>query len=509
MTGVFVFALLLAAALSPASAQERVSPSAHSAPRELPPAVRREFRGVWLVTVGNSDWPSRPGLSTWEQQQELLALLNRAVELKLNAVLFHVRTGADAFYDSPYEPWSQFITGVQGRAPEPAWDPLAFAVAKAHERGLELHAWFNPYKAHYTKDTAVAARNHVVRQRPDIVYPYGRFVWMDPGILEVRRRALRAIMDVVRRYDVDGVHIDDFFYPYPEKDSSGGTINFPDSATYARYRRGGGTLAKDDWRRRNVDLFIEGLYHGVKRLKPWVKVGISPFGIWRPGTPAQIKGFDAYAQIYADSKKWLERGWLDYFTPQLYWAIDPPQQSYPVLLDWWLAQNPAHRHIWPGLYTGRVGANTATVWPAEEIVRQVELTRERAGKGATGNVHFPMKVFVSDPDSLDEKLGTLYADRALVPASPWLDAQAPGRPAIRVVTDAATGDKIVTLAPTKGQPVWLWTVRTRAGAAWTTEILPGAERKHRLASGDSASEVYVTAVGRTGNESRFAQTTIH
>ncbi len=473
-----------------------------SARGQSPPPVRREFRAVWLVTVNNSDWPSRPGLSTWDQQQELLALLNKAVELKLNAVIFHVRTGADAFYDSPYEPWAQFLTGVQGRAPEPYWDPLAFAVAEAHKRGLELHAWFNPYKAHYTKDTAAAARNQIVRQRPDVVYPYGRFVWMDPGIPEVRRRALRAIMDVVRRYDVDGVHIDDFFYPYPEKDSSGATIEFPDSATYAKYLKSGGNLAKDDWRRHNIDVFVQQMYEGVKRLKPWVKVGISPFGIWRPGYPEQIRGFDAYAQIYADSRKWLEQGWLDYFTPQLYWHIDPLEQSYPVLLDWWLDQNPKHRHVWPGLFTGRVGANGANSWPSEEIVRQVELTRERAAKGATGNVHFPTRVFVRDPDSLDEKLGRLYAEPALVPASPWLNARVPAMPSIRVAIDAATGDRLLRLWWSKGQRPWLWTVRARVGDSWTVDILPGTERVHLLPR--DFTEVYVTAVSRTGNESHPA-----
>ena len=431
---------LVAAIVAPARGQSA----------DAPAPIRREFRGVWLVTVGNGDWPSKPGLSTWEQQQELLAMLNKAVELKLNAVVFHVRPGADAFYDSPYEPWSQFLTGVQGRPPEPKWDPLAFAVDEAHKRGLELHAWFNPYRAHYAKDTAVAARTSIIRTNPKLVTPYARFIWMDPGQPEVRRRAVRAVTDVVRRYDVDGVHIDDYFYPYPETDSSGKPMDFPDSLTYARYAKAGGTLSRDDWRRHNVDLLVEQFYTSVKAIKPWVKVGVSPFGIWRPGNPATIKGFDAYDKIYADSKKWLENGWLDYLAPQLYWAVDPPDQSYPVLLDWWASVNTKGRHLWVGNYTGRVGATGTRGWRSDEIVRQVELTRAEQTGGVSGNIHFPMNVFMKNPDSLDEKLSRLYAEPALVPASPWLDAKPPARPLVAARRDSVTGDRVLRLTPGAG-----------------------------------------------------------
>ncbi len=272
-----------------------------------PPAVMREFRGVWVATVANIDWPSKAGLSTWDQQRELLAILDRAVGLGLNAIVFHIRPGADAFYASPYEPWSQYITGRQGRAPEPPWDPLAFAVDAAHKRGLELHAWFNPYRAAYVRDTALAT-THIARAQPDLVRPYGRFLWMDPGSAEVRRRTIRAIVDVVKRYDIDGVHIDDYFYPYPETDASGHTIDFPDADTYARYKKGGGSLAKDDWRRANVDSMVAALYRGVHAVKPWVRVGISPFGIWRPGNPPQIHGLDAYATIYAELEELAGEG---------------------------------------------------------------------------------------------------------------------------------------------------------------------------------------------------------
>ncbi len=462
-----------------------------------PPPVMREFRGLWVATVANIDWPSKPGESTWDQQRELLAILDKAVSLNMNAIVLQIRPGADAFYASPYEPWSQFLTGRQGRAPEPMWDPLQFAVEQAHARGLELHAWFNPYRAAYTTDTA-AARTHITQTHPEMVHPYGHFIWMDPGDPEVRRRAVRAIVDVVKRYDVDGVHIDDYFYPYPENDSAGHRIDFPDSATYARYVKHGGTLAKDDWRRQNVNALVEALFKGVRAAKPWVKVGISPFGIWRPGNPAQIKGFDGYQEIYADSKLWLQNGWLDYLAPQLYWPIQPPAQSFPVLYDWWRSQNTKHRHIWPGVASYRVNGNGARHIPAQEIVDEIDTVRAKGGD--MGLIHFNASVMMKDPDSLDEKLLTRYAAPALIPASPWLGATPPAKPRITLGRDRATGDLDVSLTPGKGVKVWWWTVRSDSAGTWETEVLPGWLRTHRLPR-SAVSEVVVTAVSRSGVES--------
>ncbi|MDB4874214.1 MAG: hypothetical protein JWM41_660 [Gemmatimonadetes bacterium] len=477
-------ALALALALSsPAGAQTS------------PPPVNREFRAVWVATVGNIDWPSKPGLSTWDQQRELLGILDRVAALNMNAVVLQVRPGADAFFASPYEPWSQYLTGRQGRAPDPAWDPLAFAVEQAHKRGLELHAWFNPYRAHYTRDSLGAANTHISKTNPELVRRYGTFLWMDPGDPEVRRRSVRAIVDVVKRYDVDGVHIDDYFYPYPENDSAGKPADFPDSSTYARYRARGGTLGRDDWRRDNVDRLVDTLYKTVHATKPWVRVGVSPFGIWRPGNPAQIKGFDAYTQIYADSKKWLQRGSLDYIAPQLYWPIKPPDQSFPVLYDWWLAQNTKKRHVWPGLATYRVTENSARHIAAEEIVDEIDSIRARGGD--MGHIHFNMTALMKNPDSLVEKLSALYAVPALVPASPWLGAKPPARPSASLHRDAATNDYVLALAPKAGEAVWLWAVRTEVGGEWKQEVLPGWLRAHALLYPD-IGRVYVTAVSRTG-----------
>jgi uncharacterized lipoprotein YddW (UPF0748 family) len=477
-----------------------------------PPPVAREFRAVWVAAVSNIDWPSRPGLSSLEQRTELLAILDRAAALRLNAVILHVRPAADALYRSSLEPWSEYLTGQQGLAPEPTYDPLAFAVEQAHARGLELHAWFNPFRAfHPSSRTADTAFTHVTRTGRVGVVRYGRHRWMDPGDPRVRRHSLQVISDVVRRYDVDGVHIDDYFYPYRERDTAtSAEIDFPDDATYAAYRRGGGTLERGDWRRNNVDVFVRDMYAAVKAIKPQVKVGVSPFGIWRPGSPEGACCFDAYEQIYADARKWLVNGWVDYFTPQLYWAIDSVKQSYPALLDWWVEQNVKRRHIWPGLFTSKVGAQAARPtesWAPTEIVDQILITRDQAG--ATGHVHFSMRALqpgVPIRDTLYARLASeVYTQPALVPPTPWLDSTPPARPVARAARDTATGGVRLSLTPGDAQAVRYWTVQALGADGWTTRILPGSLRSHTLTRNRKEpipEVVWVAAVDRMGNQSR-------
>ncbi|GJG88262.1 hypothetical protein tb265_34430 [Gemmatimonadetes bacterium T265] len=466
-----------------------------------PPAVAREFRAVWVATVGNIDWPSKPGLSTAQQQGELRTILDRAASLHLNAIILQVRPAADALYDSPYEPWSEYLTGQMGRAPAPYYDPLAFAVAEAHRRGLELHAWFNPYRARQTGAKGPAAPTHVSVVHPEIVRAYAGYRWMDPGEAETRAQSLRVITDVVRRYDVDGVHIDDYFYPYPEDGPGGRPLPFPDSASYARYQAGGGALARDDWRRANVDAFVHAMYDSVHAAKPWVKVGISPFGIYRPKAPANACCFDAYAKLYADSRRWWREGWADYFTPQLYWKIAARQQSYPELLAWWAAQNVRGRNLWPGNYLSRVGTR-ASDWRVAEIDSQIVVTRAQPGAG--GNVWFSMQTFLRNAagvaDSL--RLGP-YAEPALVPPSPWLPGNAPGAPVVAIARGARPH---VTLDPAVGESEpWLWVVQLREGTRWDTVVLPGGAREYvpvraAYAGGEAygPDEVRAYGVDRTG-----------
>jgi uncharacterized lipoprotein YddW (UPF0748 family) len=473
---------------------------AQSAPDTVrPPEIMREFRGLWVATVNNIDWPSRSDLPRDEQQRELVAILDRAAALRMNAIVFQVRPEADALYASKIEPWSRYLTGEQGKAPVPAWDPLAFAVDEAHKRGLELHAWFNPYRVSFNRERP-NSRSHISRRRPDLVVRYGQYLWMNPAIPEVRQLMIRVITDVVRRYDVDGVHIDDYFYPYPEA-RSGQRLEFPDARSFAAYRRSGGQLDRSDWRRRNVDNLVRDFYMAVKREKPWVKVGISPFGIWRPGYPAgTTAGLDQHEELYADARKWLREGWLDYLAPQLYWPIQPADQSYPVLLKWWVDESVKGRHVWPGLALYKLPITGARHMSADEIVAQIGLTRQQ--QAATGHIHFNAKVLMDNVDGIADRLAAAYAEPAIMPPSPWLDTTPPGKPSARIVVDSTLGHVLARFAPRDGQFVWQWIVQSRTDGSWRTTILPGSARSHILKDEEARADfVAVTALDRNGNPS--------
>jgi uncharacterized lipoprotein YddW (UPF0748 family) len=460
-----------------------------------PPQPQREFRGVWVATVGNIDWPSKKGLTTEQQKLELIWLLDRAAQLRLNAILLQVRPGCDALYASPHEPWSEYLTGVMGQAPKPFYDPLAFAVEEAHRRGLELHAWFNPFRARHTSALSPVSKDHVSKTHPQWVRKYGPLLWLDPGEKLVQDHSLRVILDVVKRYDVDGVHLDDYFYPYPEKDGAGRELAFPDGSSWQRYLERGGKLSLDNWRRENVDRFVQNLYASIKAEKPFVKFGISPFGIWRPGFPPQIKGFDAYDGLYADSRKWLANGWLDYFTPQLYWSIEPKEQSYPALLNWWAGQNVMQRHLWPGDAPARLGPNR----PAHEIVEQIRLTQNQPG--ASGNVHWSMKSLLQNRQGIGEALlKEVYTQTALPPASPWLVPSLPGKPGLSVTNAADGGALQANWTPAGTNRVHSWLLQSRRGGEWSTETLRGDQRSRAWEAGGAPPDVIaVTPLDRCWN----------
>lgn len=481
-----MLALLLAAALAADSLK-------------VPP-VPREFRGVWIATVSNIDWPSKPGLPVAQQQEELLALLDRAQALHLNAVIFQVRPSGDALYQSQIEPWSHYLTGRQGQPPSPMWDPLAFAIREAHARGLELHAWFNPYRARHEGATGELSALHIGRRIPSVVKRYGPYLWMDPGDDRVREHTRRVVLDVVRRYDVDGIHIDDYFYPYPVRDRAGQFVPFPDQDSYTRYQRAGGKLDRDSWRRENVDKLVEELYTDIRTTKPWVKFGISPFGIWRPGEPAGIQGFDAYAHLYADARRWMHEGWADYFSPQLYWTMDAPAQRYTTLLEWWGAQNLKGRHVWPGNFTSRVGERRE--WPASELVSQVVATR--ADRTATGNVHFSMKALARNQGGVADALtARVYDGPALIPESPWLIGNAPRAPEARYVADGPSRLRACFGDPTLIAPRW-WVLYVKRDHTWTTRILPGSVRQMALGALATGDSIALAAVDRTGRQGPVA-----
>ena len=442
----------------------------------VPPPVMREFRGVWVASVRNIDWPSRPGLPPALAKAELVALLDRAAAIGLNAVVLQVRPAGDALYASKIEPWSAYLTGTQGLAPVPLWDPLQFAVEQAHARGLELHAWFNPYRAKDPSANGPLAPSHIARRHPELVKKYGKQLWMDPGEPAVREQTLRVILDVVKRYDIDGVHLDDYFYPYPERRPNGST-DFPDDRSWKKYKKGGGKLSRDDWRRSNVDGLIRDLHEQIAKLKPWVKFGISPFQLWRPGYPQSITtGLDAYSTLYADSRKWFVNGWVDYLSPQLYRRVDE-ERSYGILLRWWAAQNAQHRHLWPGLYTSGVRTGDATDWRRGEIVAQVLATRDQPA--VDGELHFSMAPFLEDRDSVGTVLRrTVYAEPALVPASPWMASGASAAPEI-ALKQGAGGDTLL-IAPGGGAVARWWLVQWRTGGTWTTRVIDASVRTYGL-----------------------------
>ena len=393
-----------------------------AAPRQqadsVSPPAPREFRGAWVASVANIDWPSRPGLPAAAQQEEIVRIVERAQSIGLNALILQVRPAADALYASELEPWSEYLTGKQGQAPEPWYDPLAFWIAEAHRRGIEIHAWFNPYRARHSSARSPLAASHIAITAPQVVKSYGDFLWLDPGEPVAAQRTLDVIVDVARRYEVDGIHIDDYFYPYPATAPDGASeIDFPDESSWAQYRLSGGSLPRDDWRRANVDALVERIHIAVHREKPGALFGLSPFGIGRPDLrPPGIAGFSQYDKLYANVELWLARGWLDYLAPQLYWPIDAPAQPFGALLDYWTAANAAGHHVWPGLFTSRID-DTAKSWSAAEIANQVALTR---AQGVNGHIHFSMSALMQNRDGIADRLRAAYQVPALVPASPWL-----------------------------------------------------------------------------------------
>ncbi|MFD3875137.1 glycoside hydrolase family 10 protein [Streptomyces sp. NPDC058623] len=397
-------ALASTAAAGPAAA---VRGSAAPAERVVAPGERgvaegaaargpaREFRGMWIASVENVDWPSRSGLSAAAQRAELLSLLDTAVERRLNAVILQVRPTADAMWPSTREPWSQWLTGQQGR--DPGWDPLGTAVTEAHARGLELHAWFNPYRVANHTDPGRLVAAHPARRNPGWTVPYGGKLYYNPGLPQVRDFVQRAMLEAVERYPVDGVHWDDYFYPYPVAGQY-----FDDDDAFARY--GSGFASRADWRRNNTDTLVREMAQKVRAVRPAARFGVSPFAVWRNsdrdplGSPTRA-GVATYDDLYADTRKWVTEGWLHYIAPQVYWHIGHPSADYAALVPWWAE---TVRGTGVDLYVGealyRCDARSATpAWrdPAE-LSRHVRLARNHTE--VRGHVYFSAKQVVADPN---------------------------------------------------------------------------------------------------------------
>lgn len=456
-----------------------------NAPLDPPPALPREFRAAWVATVANIDWPSKRDLSAREQREEMVKILDQAAALKLNAIILQIRPSGDAFYRSRYEPWSEFLTGKQGQAPEDNYDPLAFAIEQAHRRGIQLHAWFNPYRVRHGSSRSENHASHIANRRPDLVKTYGNLLWLDPGEPDAQRFSRQVIMDVVKRYDLDGIHFDDYFYPYPRSEN-GKRIPFPDDPSWQKYQANDGKLSRDDWRRENVNQFIKDIYREVKGEKPEILVGISPFGIYRPGYPSYARGMDQYASLYADPLLWLQEGWLDYIAPQLYWEIAKPDQSFIGLFIWWRDNNPKGRHLWPGLFTSRL-LDSKTSFTNEEIAYQIEWSRHLA-QTPPGHIHFSMKAIMPDRvDGLnDVLLRRAYRNTALPPATPWLnvDASNPVNAEVDKITDTTVE---VRRRGRIDRDAKLWVVQVQRNNRWYHSIVPAEENETTISTGSRAS----------------------
>ncbi|MFK7851523.1 MAG: glycoside hydrolase family 10 protein [Akkermansiaceae bacterium] len=438
---------------------------------EKPPQVTREFRAAWIASVYNIDWPSAKGLSSSSQKAEIRAILDRLKSLRMNAAIVQIRPHADALYSSKIEPWSPWLTGKMGKSP--GYDPLTYWIEQAHSRGIEVHAWFNPFRA-LTNVNNPVSKDHISRSKPYVIRRYGSKLWADPAHPETRRRALDTILDVVRRYDIDGVHLDDYFYPYPK-----GNLRFNDGKSPAQ-------------RRAYVDSFVKDMYSSVKKQKPWVRVGISPFGIWRPGVPSGIEaGVDSYEDLAADSRKWLKNGWLDYLAPQLYWRIEPRKQSYTALLEWWRGQGT--RPVWPGIATTRIQSTEDPGRPASEIINQINLSR-KIGKNWVGHIHWSVSGLMKNQGGISSSLAKVYTQPVAVPPMPWLSKSPPPPPHLSA---KATGAKTTIRWSSRSSAKMA--IHGRYRGTWRTiAIIPSKTNGAVIQKPDA---VAITALDRFGNAS--------
>ena len=384
---------------------------------------KHEFRGVWVATVNNIDWPSKPGLTTEQQQQEAVNIISTSRNLGMNAVIFQVRPASDAFYASAFEPWSKYLTGTPGKAPDPFYDPLQFWVEECHRQGMELHAWLNPFRVSQNIKEPLAG-NHIAFEHPEWILKYGNLLYFDPGLPQTREFVAKVVKDIVSRYDVDAIHFDDYFYPYPLAEA------YPDTASFAMYNRGFSKADKADWRRENVDIIIKMLNDTIKSTKPWVKFGISPFGVWR-NKSEDPRGSDTkaaatnYDHLYADVIKWQKNGWIDYLLPQIYWQIGHPQADFKMLTSWW-KEHTYGRSMYVGLATYKVDAKSETAaWTKPgEMPAQVRMIRNTPE--LQGVAYYSAKHFNRDLMGLQDSLtSSLFRKPAVVPAMTWIDNTTP------------------------------------------------------------------------------------
>ncbi|KAA2223577.1 glycoside hydrolase family 10 protein [Chryseobacterium sediminis] len=460
------------------------------------PEIKREFRGAWIASVANINWPSRNDLTVEQQKAEAISMLDMLRDNNFNAAIFQIRPSADALYTSNIEPWSYFLTGETGKAPSPNYDPLQFWIEEAHKRGLELHVWLNPYRAHHTNGGAVNNLSMANKLSDIVLRLKNGMYWFDPANPKTQGHVSNVVRDIVKRYDIDAVHFDDYFYPYATYNKG---ADFPDNATWNAYVSSGGTLSRADWRRDNVNKFVERIYKEIHAEKNNVRFGISPFGIWKPGYPAGVIGSSQYDELYADAKLWLNKGWVDYFSPQLYWPIDSKGQSFEALLSWWQSENTMNRHLWPGLNTVEVKVSDRPT----EIKNQIAISRNIL-KNDAGEIHWSIAGLTKNPNMLPALKNGPYSEKALVPRSPWIKAAPLQTPTLFI---ADNGSFVQTSWSTKNAAdVFQWVLFTQYNGVWQTEILTLdtlSKDIPKFKDGKKLSAVAIKAIDRLGNESDY------
>ena len=470
---------------------------------------KREFRGTWIHTVWNQDYRN---MTTPEMQQHFCNLLDTFAIAGINVVVFQVRPQADAFYLSEIEPWSRFITGIQGQAPEPVWDPLEFLIEECHQRGMELHAWFNPYRVKVT-DTEELCHDHLYYAKPYLFLPYGRQIFFDPGHPESREHTLRVIADVVTRYDIDAVHFDDYFYPYKLQYEE-----FPDEESFMNYHKidGFGRFEKNNWRRNNVNILIRDLNITIKEIKPWVKFGVSPFGVWRnkatDPTGSETRALSNYDELYADIKLWVENGWIDYNVPQLYWTIGNPAADYEILIKWW-SENNFGQQLYIGQDIGRtvnIKKDDGTV--ENQLYRKMQMVRENPN--VHGNIWWSGYNLSRNPGGIIDSLSIDYQRYpSLLPLYKHIDSIPPApvkNLKAKKLKDGSVGLSW-TVQPAKDEMdkaayfcVYRFEANEKIDLEDATKILKIARNNYYIAPAPEGKQRYkyvVTAIDRLHNES--------
>lgn len=402
---------------------------------------KHEFRGVWIATVVNIDWPKSGNDPVEKQKQDYIATLEAYQKLNFNAVIVQIRSVGDAFYPSKLAPWSRFLTGKEGKAPEPYFDTLEWMIKEAHERGFEFHAWLNPYRATFDLNKEQLSPDHDVNKHPEWMIKYGTRYYYDPALPEVQEQLLKIFEEVVTNYDVDAIHCDDYFYPYRIPGEE-----FNDTASFKKYGNG---LALDDWRRYNITSFVKKIHELIKEKKPWVQFGISPFGVWR-NKSKDPKGSDTnsgqtnYDDLFADPILWMNNKWIDYLVPQLYWSIDHKVVSYAKLLQWW-SDNSHDVNLYMGNASYKIKADSDKKWNnPNEIPNQIDLTR--ANPKAHGNVYFSAKAFVNTNKEVTKLLqNDQYKYPALAPAAPRLKKVVIDTPVVNTIEEDENENYTFTL----------------------------------------------------------------